>query len=42
MLGPFHLAAFRLETDPAAIAAAGFEGRFYDVEFDFVLASPKG
>jgi catechol 1,2-dioxygenase len=36
------LAAFRPVTDPAAIAAAGFDRAFYDVEFDFVLSRKRG
>lgn len=32
------MAEFRRVDDPAAIAAAGFTGPFYDTEFDFVLA----
>lgn len=34
------LAEFRPVDDPAAIAEAGFDRPFLDVEFDFVLASP--
>ena len=32
------MAEFRPVSDPAAVAAAGFSGPFYDTEFDFVLA----
>jgi hydroxyquinol 1,2-dioxygenase len=32
------MAEFRRVEDPAAVAAAGFTGPFYDTEFDFVLA----
>jgi hydroxyquinol 1,2-dioxygenase len=32
------MAEFKLVTDPAEIAAAGFAGPFYDTRFDFVLA----
>ena len=33
------MAEFRLVDDPAAVAAAGFSGPFYDTAFDFVLAA---
>jgi hydroxyquinol 1,2-dioxygenase len=32
------MAAFKPVSDPAAVAAAGFGGPFFDTEFDFVLA----
>ncbi len=32
------MAEFKPVSDPAAVAAAGFSGPFYDTEFDFVLA----
>ena len=35
---PPLLAKFVPVTDPAEIAAAGFDGPFLDVTFDFVLA----
>jgi catechol 1,2-dioxygenase len=35
------LAKFHPVTDPAEIAAAGFDGPFFDVAFDFVLAKAR-
>lgn len=36
------LAEFRRVEDPAAIAAAGMSGPFWDVAFDFVLSRAAG
>lgn len=36
------MAEFRWIDDPAAMAEAGFEAPFFDVEFDFVMARPGG
>ena len=36
------MAEFRWTTDPAEIARAGFDGPFFDVAFDFVMAPKAG